>query len=129
MIRILISIFMILHGLVHLLYGAQSLRLFELSPGMKWPDRSWLLVARLEQERLRKLVASAMVLAAGLFILAGIFVLVFPHGFPPVFLSACLVSSILYLILWDGTRRKLADQGGIGILINLGLAVLGMALL
>jgi len=33
----ILGIFFILHGLVHLLYAGQSLRLFELRPGMTWP--------------------------------------------------------------------------------------------
>jgi hypothetical protein len=31
------GIFFLLHGLVHLLYAGQSLRFFELRPGMTWP--------------------------------------------------------------------------------------------
>ena len=34
MLTILFGIFLILHGLVHLLYAGQSSRLFELQPGM-----------------------------------------------------------------------------------------------
>ena len=41
MVRILVSLLVILHGLVHLLYFGQSARLFELQPGMGWPDGSW----------------------------------------------------------------------------------------
>jgi len=37
MLTIILGIFCILHGLVHLLYAGQSRRLFELRPGMVWP--------------------------------------------------------------------------------------------
>ena len=35
------GIFLILHGLVHLLYFGQSQRYFELQPGLAWPNGSW----------------------------------------------------------------------------------------
>ncbi len=41
MVRILFGIFIVLHGLVHLLYFGQSARYFELQPGMVWPNGSW----------------------------------------------------------------------------------------
>jgi len=37
----LVSVSLALHGLVHLLYSAQSARIFELKPGMTWPAGSW----------------------------------------------------------------------------------------
>ncbi len=40
--QIVVGVFLILHGLVHLLYAGQALRYFELRPGMTWPDASWL---------------------------------------------------------------------------------------
>jgi len=39
--KILVSVFLALHGLVHLLYFAQSARIFELKPGMTLPAGSW----------------------------------------------------------------------------------------
>jgi hypothetical protein len=41
MVRILFGVFVLLHGLVHLLYLGQSARYFELQPGLAWPDGSW----------------------------------------------------------------------------------------
>ena len=39
-VRIVLGIFMVLHGLVHLLYFGHGLRFFEL-PDLAWPDGSW----------------------------------------------------------------------------------------
>jgi hypothetical protein len=41
MIRIMIGVFMVLHGGVHLLYFGQSARYFDLKAGMLWPDSAW----------------------------------------------------------------------------------------
>ena len=40
MLNIVIGVFIILHGLVHMLYFGQSRKFFELQPGMTWPDGS-----------------------------------------------------------------------------------------
>ena len=37
--RFVFGVFIVLHGLVHLLYFGQSARYFELKPGMVWPVR------------------------------------------------------------------------------------------
>ncbi len=41
MFRFIVSIFIMLHGLVHLLYFGHSRRLFELQPKMIWSEGSW----------------------------------------------------------------------------------------
>jgi hypothetical protein len=38
-VQFIAGIFLILHGLVHLLYYGQSARRFELAPGLTWPRR------------------------------------------------------------------------------------------
>ena len=40
MLKIFFAVFLILHGLVHLLYLGQSAGTFELQPGLNWPDGS-----------------------------------------------------------------------------------------
>jgi len=55
MIRILFGVFLVLHGLVHLLYYGQSARHFELQPGMVWPDGSWAFSRLLGDELVRSL--------------------------------------------------------------------------
>jgi len=125
------GIFIILHGLVHLLYFAQSQRLFELSPGMLWPEGSWVF-SRLSGDDVPKWLSSAVfVLAAITFILAAI---LFVAGGTGVILgqawwrliveSAAVFSSIIILIFWDGHRKTFVEQGGIGLLINLAILIL-----
>jgi len=41
LLRLIIGVFIVLHGLVHLLYFGQSWRFFELQPEMVWPEDSW----------------------------------------------------------------------------------------
>ena len=126
MLRLVLGIFLILHGLVHLLYLGQSRRLFELQPGMTWPDDSWIVSKRLSVDALRGLASAWCGVAALLFALGGIGVLADGAWWHAVAVGAAGVSSALYVVFWDGTRRKLHDQGGIGILINVAVAVIAL---
>jgi hypothetical protein len=127
MIRILLSIFLVLHGLVHLLYSGQSGRLFELQSGMVWPDGAWAFSRLLGEQANRTLASLFLVLAAIGFVAggAGIFL---KHGWwRPVIVVVAAFSTILYLLFWDGALSHLDNKGGVGILIN--LAILAMVLL
>jgi hypothetical protein len=112
---------MILHGLVHGLYFGQSARLFELQPGMVWPDGSWAFSKNFEEKAVRAL-ASLLFLLAGLgFIAGGIFALAGQAIWRPAVMVSCLYSSLIYILFWDGKFSKLHDMGGIGILINIAI--------
>ena len=70
--QIVTGIFLVLHGLVHLLYLGQSARLFELRPGMVWPDGSWAFSGLLGDEPSRIIASVSCVLAAIGFVAGGI---------------------------------------------------------
>lgn len=64
--------FIVLHGFVHLLYVAQSRRLFELVPGLRWPDGSWAFATMLGNATTRRLAGIACVVAAAAFVAGGV---------------------------------------------------------
>ena len=75
MIRVLLGIFVILHGGVHALYAGHSLRRFEMQPGMAWPDRSWFF-SRLLAEPVARQLAAVTLLAVTLgFAVGGVAIL------------------------------------------------------
>ncbi len=118
---IVFGIFLILHALVHLLYVGQALRFFELRPGLVWPDGSWLFSRLLGDPAVRWLTAVSLTMAAFAFLAAGLG-LFFGAGWArAVTLGAAGFSVLIYLLLWDGKFRELPDQGGVGLLINLGI--------
>ncbi|MEK6481894.1 hypothetical protein WJR50_30405 [Catalinimonas sp. 4WD22] len=113
------AIFIILHGLVHLLYFGQSQRYFELKPGLQWPDRSWFL-SRIQSEKMNRL-------QAGVFCIIGAIVLVI-SGFSlwwgkvwwtNITIIGLLFSSFIFLLFWNGKLKNLAEQGAYALLINL----------
>lgn len=123
MLRFLIGLFVSLHGLVHLLYFAQSQRYFELQPGMTWPDGSWTFSRLLGDGATRSLASVALIVAALIFLAGGAGILARQAWWRPVVLAAAVISGVFYLLLWNGKLQGLDNQGGIGLLINLAILV------
>jgi hypothetical protein len=122
-VRIVFGVFLILHGLVHLLYLGQSQKFFELQPGLLWPDGSWAF-SRLLDTRITRLLASALcILAAIGFIIGGIGILAAQAWWRPAVLGLSVFSIVIFILFWDGRFQKLDQQGGVAILINIALLV------
>ena len=127
MSMILLGVFFILHGLVHLLYTGQSLRLFELRPAMTWPDGAWLFSKILGDRAARLVAAILLVLAALGFCVAGLGLLFQQGWWRSVTVGTAIFSTVIFLLFWDGKPKALDEKGGVGILIN--LAILAVVLL
>ncbi len=123
MFQLLFKFFLIAHGLVHFLYLGHSMRLFELSPGMVWPDQSWLFSDRLNPEGIRRLASGASLLAGLGFVVGGLAALFQTNWWRLVVIVAALFSTDLYLLFWDRRVRKLPDQGLIAVLINIAVFI------
>jgi len=123
MIRILFGVFTILHGLVHLLYLGQSARFFELKPGLTWPDGSWAISKFLGDESTRMLASVFMIIAALTFVMGGVGFLTKQTWWRLITIAAAVISSIVYLLLWDSSFESLADNGWVGIAINVAFIV------
>jgi len=116
-IRIISGIFMVLHGLVHLLYLGHGLRFFELGD-LEWPDGSWLFAGLLGQDTTRWLAAIACVLATLGFAAGGVGILAGQGWWRPLVVGSAAFSTAIWILFWNGAWQKLADQGLIAILIN-----------
>ena len=123
MLDIIVGVFLILHGLVHLLYSGQSARLFELQSGMVWPDGSWVFSRRFGDEATRVLASILLILATISFVVGGIGIFVAQDWWRPAVVSAAVFSVIIFILFWDGQLKALANKGLIGILINLAILV------
>jgi len=123
MLRFIAGIFVVLHGLVHLLYLGQSQRLFELQPGMVWPDGSWAFSRLLGEESTRWLASASCVLAALGFVVGGAGILAGQAWWRPLVVGSAAFSTVMYVLFWDGALQSLDDKGAIGILINAAILV------
>ncbi len=121
MLRVIIGIAVVLHGLVHLLYLGQSWRLFELKPGLIWPDGAWAFTRPLGTEVTRRLASIACGLAAAAFIASGLGILVGQTWWYALLVGAALFSAVLYIFFWDGKMIELDANGGIGLLIDMAI--------
>jgi hypothetical protein len=121
--RFVFGIVIVLHGLVHLLYFGQSRRLFELRPGMAWPDGSWALARPIGVRATRWLAGVGCLLATAGFVAGGVGLFLDQAWWRPAVVSTAVFSSILFVLFWDGTRQKLSDQGALAVLINAAILV------
>ena len=123
LLRFVFGAFIVLHGLVHLLYFGQSWRLFELKPGMVWPEGAWAFSKLLGDEAARLLASISCVLAAIGFVAGGTGIFIGQAWWRPVVVGTAVFSAVIFILFWDGELRKLDDKGGIGLLINLAILV------
>ena len=112
------GLFLILHGLVHLLYFAQSRKFFELRPNLAWPDGAWGLSQLLGNEATRRLAGIALIVTAAGFVVGALGLFIQQAWWRPAVIGSAGLSTLIYLLCWDGTFQRLPDQGAIGILIN-----------
>jgi hypothetical protein len=122
-LKFIFGVFIVLHGLVHLLYFGHSQRLFELRPEMVWPDGSWAFSNLLGDEATRTLASIAYASAAIGFVAGGLGVLVSQAWWRPVIVASAAFSVVVIILFWDGKVQMLADKGGLGLLINLAILV------
>ena len=128
MLQFIFGVFIVLHGLVHLLYFGQSARRFELRPGMIWPDGSWAFSRLLGDQATRKLASLACLVAAVGFVVGGASLLISQMWWRPLVVAVATFSSLAFILFWNGKLRKLDEQGGVAILINLALLLAALAL-
>jgi hypothetical protein len=121
MINVIVGVFLVLHGFVHLLYFGQSAKLFELKPGMIWPEGSWAFSKLLQNKTARTLVSISLIMAAVCFIIGGIGILFSQAWCRPVVVGAATFSSLVYILSWNGKMQNLDGQGVIGILIDMAI--------
>jgi hypothetical protein len=117
--RFIFGIFIVLHGLVHLLYAGQSAKYFELKPGMVWPDGSWMFSRLLGIEATRKLASISLLVAAIALIAGGIGIFASQDWWRQIAVGGTALSSIAYIIFWNGRMQNLDGQGVVGLLINI----------
>ncbi len=121
--RFIFGAFIVLHGLIHLLYFGQSARYFELKPGMAWPDGSWVFSRLLGDAAARNLASTSLILAAIGLVVGAIGILVSQAWWRPVVVGAAVFSAVVYVLFWNGKTQNLDGQGVVGLLIDLAILV------
>ncbi|MBW6516897.1 MAG: hypothetical protein K0A89_00115 [ANME-2 cluster archaeon] len=97
MLGLIFGVFIVVHGRVHLFYVGQSRRLFELQPGMVWPDGSRAFSKHLGDETTRMLASTSCVLTAIGFVAGGIGLLTGQTWGSPVVVGSAVLSTIIFI--------------------------------
>jgi len=113
----------VLHGLVHLLYFGHSRRLFEIKPGLPWPDGSWAFSKLLGDGASRLPASIFCVLAAIGFVVGGAGIFAKQSWWQPVIVGSAVFSAFIFILFWDGKRQMLDGKGLFAILINIAILV------
>ena len=116
--RIVASVFLVLHGLVHLLYFAQSARFFELKPGMIWPAGSWALSRILGDNGTRALASALCVLVAAGFIVGAAGLLSSQAWWRAPVVASAVLSAVMFLLCWNGQLQNIDGQGAVGLVLD-----------
>jgi len=122
--NIAVAIFLILHGLVHLLYLGQSMKWYQLGEGMTWPENSWAFFRLLGNRATRVIASVSCVVAAIIFVTGGVLIFAKQPIWLWITVIAAIFSSILMLLTWDGKMKELANKGLFDILINAAILIL-----
>jgi hypothetical protein len=119
--NIIMGIFVILHGLVHVWFVTLSQGWVEFQADMGWTGESWLLSGILEDGLSRGLASLVYGLAGVIFLVAGAGLLTRQDWSRPWLIAASLISAISILAFWDGGFNLLVQKGLLGFLISLGI--------
>jgi hypothetical protein len=117
--RFIIGIFLILHGIVYLLYSGQSMKLSELRPGLLWPEGSWAFSPMFSVGTVRLLGGIFCIIGALGFLTGGIGILAMQSWWRPLIIGAAVFLSVIFILMWNGGMQNFGDKGGFGIIINL----------
>jgi hypothetical protein len=122
-----VIVFILLHGLVHVWYFLLSSQLVTYKSDMGWNAQSKLLFSWSEKER--RLVASMLYLYVTiLFILAVVGYWVQSLWWSDTLMMACISSSVVILLFFDGTFKKLVQKGLIGLILNIVILIYVMSI-
>ena len=123
MIKVLTGIFIVLHGLVHLWYLTLSQGWVEFQADMGWTGKSWLFTNLLGDQTTRTLASVAYTLAAIGFVAGGTGIFLQQEWLRPVLIGSAVFSSVIIVLLWDGSGQMLVQKGLLGLLINLAVLI------
>lgn len=124
--RLLMGIFVSLHGLVHLWYLTLSLGWVAFQPEMGWTGRSWLLSTLVGNQATRFVAAVTYSLVAVAFLVAGAGLIASQAWTRAWLLGASALSILAIVVLWDGNLQMPVEKGLLGLLVS--AAILGAVL-
>jgi hypothetical protein len=121
--RILLGIFILLHGLVHLWFVTLSRGWVKFQADMGWTGHSWLLTNIFGNGPTSLLATVSYAVAAITFVIASIGLLANQQWTRPWMIAASVISAATILVFWDGKFPMIVEKGIIGFMISAGILV------
>ena len=128
MVRVLIGIFVIVHGLVHLWWVALSQRLVKFEPQMGWTGESRIFTRTLGDSATRLLATVLLVLATVGFVAGGLGILTGREWWRSVTVASAVPSTAIVVLFWDGSLVMIVQKGLVAFLINVVILVATLVL-
>lgn len=118
MLKAILSIVIILHGLVHIWYLLLLSKVVKFIPEMGWSGESWLVSGSSEVIWIRYTGIILYSLTCFLFVSSGISLLSNSSMTQNVLNISAILSSILIIFFFDGHFDMLIQKGLVGLIIN-----------
>lgn len=118
-----IGLVLVAHGWVHFIYVASNQGWFGPGEEWGWNGHSWLLSGVLEEESIRNLTSVFFGLVALGFVIGAIGYVFTQGWWEVVLVGTALLSTLLYVVMWDGQFTSLPEKGALGVLINVAVLV------
>lgn len=124
MVRVLASIIIVLHGLVHIWFLLLTRGFVPPSasrggqPALGWSGRSWLFTDLVGDSATRALASVILLLATAGFSIGGIAFLTHQQWSRPLLITSATVSAVFFLLFWDGSLQFAIQKGLVGFLID-----------
>ena len=123
MLRLVLGLFILAHGLVHLWYFTLSQRWVAFKPEMGWSGTSWLFTSLLGDTATRLVAGALFILAALGFTLGGAGLLLRTDWWHAILVASAIVGALTTLFFWDGRTELIVQKGLIGLLIDAAILV------
>jgi len=123
MLHIILGVFLILHGAVHLWYVAMARKLVPADADTIWSGRSWLLTRTLGDEMTMTLATIVYSVTTLVFLVAGIGLVAQQAWFATWAVTGAMLSLAGTIGFWDGKPDHPIEKGLLGIVIDVAIVV------
>ncbi len=123
MLHIMVGVFLILHGVVHLWYVVMARGLVAADANTVWNGKSWLFTKPFGDQVTMALATVVHLVTTFLFMLAGTGLIVQQSWWGPCAVAAALLSIAGIVGFWDGKPDHPIEKGLLGIVIDVAVLV------
>jgi len=119
--KFIITLFILLHGWVHVWYLLLAGNIVKYTPDMGWTGNSWLLSGWMGESTPKQLAIFLYLIVAILFTATGICYYLGKMWYMNMLLISTVLSSLLIITFFDGKFELLVQKGLVGLIINIAL--------